>query len=431
MKLITILFAINCLFISKYTFNALNHKQLNYKFIAAAKCGDFTKVQQYLKQGAQIDSRNKLGQGYCALHEASFKGNLEIVKFLIENGAKIDLEDNLGRTALYFAIQNNRVQVTDLLIKSGANIHKFDFLTMLCKKIESNSKLNSEKQLAYKILAILFNTNRCDNYKIQDAIAYNADIRNFYYNLLKEQAIERLANRKITSQSALNNLLKDAVESYPNALNKYQPSTNLRLSHYMPCVTGSEPEKNFELIKFYIECGAQPSAHMINHSTPFEICKFIANRCSNIDDENFDGKTALYYAIRDLHVSRVNLLATCGANLNKTFEMYEDQCNDKFNGNYLILLLSFKHDYEQSEKISKILKILLNNGISHDLPLQRNSNICLNNINNSSNIKFRTEIENVYKEFIEIKNLIKKNINESLPNVPKELTQVIHQYLFN
>jgi ankyrin repeat protein len=47
--------------------------------------------------------------------------NIEIVNYLIEKGAKLNLQNNYGNTALHYAILNKNFKIVDLLIKNGAN----------------------------------------------------------------------------------------------------------------------------------------------------------------------------------------------------------------------------------------------------------------------------------------------------------------------
>jgi len=55
---------------------------------------------------------------------ASLKGYEDIVKFLIENGADIDAKDNLGATALMYAVDH--LEVVELLIKEGIDVKAKD-----------------------------------------------------------------------------------------------------------------------------------------------------------------------------------------------------------------------------------------------------------------------------------------------------------------
>ena len=60
--------------------------------------------------------------GWSALHYASTNGHLEIVRFLLDNGAYVDPESPNGTTALMMAARGGHIQIVKLLIDRGANI---------------------------------------------------------------------------------------------------------------------------------------------------------------------------------------------------------------------------------------------------------------------------------------------------------------------
>ena len=59
--------------------------------------------------------------GNSALIGVSFKGNLEIVKLLVDNKAKLDIQNNSGSTALMYSAMYKNKDVYNFLIISGAN----------------------------------------------------------------------------------------------------------------------------------------------------------------------------------------------------------------------------------------------------------------------------------------------------------------------
>jgi ankyrin repeat protein len=74
---------------------------------------------------AQINPHDVV-RASSTLHAASTSGRLDIVKFLLDNGASIDLHDEDGQTALVLASEHGRAEVVRVLIKSGADVASHD-----------------------------------------------------------------------------------------------------------------------------------------------------------------------------------------------------------------------------------------------------------------------------------------------------------------
>ncbi len=62
-----------------------------------------------------------------SLHQASITGNIEIVKLLIENGAKIDLKDKNGLRSIHYAALHGRLDIINLLIRCCSNCNEQAF----------------------------------------------------------------------------------------------------------------------------------------------------------------------------------------------------------------------------------------------------------------------------------------------------------------
>lgn len=88
----------------------------------AAETGQIELVTFLLKKGADINEN--AGSG-TALEFAAGKGHLNVVKYLLDNGAKSHQEDY----ALSCAIDYNQTDVIKLLLERGANADKKDFWT--------------------------------------------------------------------------------------------------------------------------------------------------------------------------------------------------------------------------------------------------------------------------------------------------------------
>uniref|UniRef100_A0A2K6FCW1 Ankyrin repeat domain 31 n=1 Tax=Propithecus coquereli TaxID=379532 RepID=A0A2K6FCW1_PROCO len=92
------------------------------------KVQNFRKRQSFLKatynQGmktAGINKRNARGES--RLHVAARRGNLSVVKALIESGADVNLKDNAGWTPLHEAAHEGSADIIVELLKAGANVN--------------------------------------------------------------------------------------------------------------------------------------------------------------------------------------------------------------------------------------------------------------------------------------------------------------------
>ena len=77
-------------------------------------------VQLLLEHGAKINLQNHMGQ--TALHRASQHGHLDIIRLILDHGADVDTLDSDGSTPLHLAINQRRLGTVQLLLKRGANV---------------------------------------------------------------------------------------------------------------------------------------------------------------------------------------------------------------------------------------------------------------------------------------------------------------------
>jgi ankyrin repeat protein len=79
---------------------------------------DGSVVRFLLEHGADINVQNQFGR--TPLHEASHYGVLEIVRLLLEHGADVEAKYNDGKTALQEAVERGHDEVVELLREHGA-----------------------------------------------------------------------------------------------------------------------------------------------------------------------------------------------------------------------------------------------------------------------------------------------------------------------
>ncbi|KAI0557673.1 ankyrin repeat protein [Gracilaria domingensis] len=88
--------------------------------IAAADSGDISWVKRSINAGAAIDCEDESRSGSTALAIASSHGHLQVVQYLLKNGADPEKRNNLGNTALIQAAKNGHSQVVRTLLNANA-----------------------------------------------------------------------------------------------------------------------------------------------------------------------------------------------------------------------------------------------------------------------------------------------------------------------
>lgn len=98
----------------------------------AAAHGDLKVVQELIAKGAKcLPDRD----GRTALHFAAIRGSAEIVRFLLENGCELNVQDKLGYTALQRASIEGHTEVVRILLDGNAAIDLQDVVVNLAKDI--------------------------------------------------------------------------------------------------------------------------------------------------------------------------------------------------------------------------------------------------------------------------------------------------------
>ena len=91
-----------------------------HPFYWACYSGDIYAVQRLVKAGADVNTKRHEGN-ITALWAASTMGHLEIVRYLLEQNAGVDIQDESLGTPLYVASENGHVSVLQQLLQAGAD----------------------------------------------------------------------------------------------------------------------------------------------------------------------------------------------------------------------------------------------------------------------------------------------------------------------
>ncbi|XP_062555287.1 L-asparaginase isoform X2 [Armigeres subalbatus] len=87
---------------------------------SAVLSGNISKLNNLKGYGANLSAENY--DRRTALHVACCEGNLEVVQYLLQNGAAVHIRDRYDRTPLMDAILNDHYEIIRLLIKCGAHL---------------------------------------------------------------------------------------------------------------------------------------------------------------------------------------------------------------------------------------------------------------------------------------------------------------------
>jgi ankyrin repeat protein len=102
-------------------FGQTAHGDINSDLIEAAEDGDAAKVENFIKQGADVNAKGE--GGGTALMWAAGEGHAEIVKTLIAEGADVNTKSEDGVTALMWAAGAGHAEIVKTLIAKGADVN--------------------------------------------------------------------------------------------------------------------------------------------------------------------------------------------------------------------------------------------------------------------------------------------------------------------
>jgi len=102
---------------------ATEHAEKRYASLyQAVKAGDLVEVKRLIAKTADLNAFDKEDR-LTPLGVAADRGHAEIVKVLLDSGAKVDIAASEGYSPLYYAILNHHEETARVLISGGANVN--------------------------------------------------------------------------------------------------------------------------------------------------------------------------------------------------------------------------------------------------------------------------------------------------------------------
>ncbi|MGX9891852.1 ankyrin repeat domain-containing protein [Wolbachia endosymbiont of Protocalliphora sialia] len=277
---------------------------------SAASLGDLSKVATLLKHNSYIDTRDHNGQ--TPLHYSIRSGNTEVAKYLIDNGANLNIQDNpyrqtakyaYSKTPLHYAIESGNTEIVKYLIDRGANPNIQDAYseTPLYSAIYSG---NTE------IVKYLLDHNADPNSKGFYTFPLLAAIKLGHAEIVKS-LVEHGADLGIKNTSA-QTLLHYAIELKHTEIAKYLIDRAIDVDT-RDISSGKSPlhfamhMKNMEVVKYLIEHNADIDIQDSYGLTPLhlavdlgnkEIIKHLVEKGANVNVQDNDGWTPLVHAVR-------------------------------------------------------------------------------------------------------------------------------------
>lgn len=353
---------------------------------------------KYLQSQKGNDANKLTHDGRTYIFWAAYKGNVELMKHLLKQGAKTNLTDDKGNTILNFAASSGQqnTKVYDLCLDNGANLKNdvtpsgANALLLAAPSDKNFNLINYFTSKGLDINSVDSNGNGVFNY-----VAKTGNIN--LLNQLLEKGVK--GNNQAFIFAAYGTRGKtNSVEIY-----KYLESQNLN-----PNASNEEGvtslhilasrSNDINLINYLLDKGLNVNQEDHNGNTPFmnaasrnnlEIVKLLSKGLKDINHKNKKGETALAFAVQRNDADVVKFLIEKGA---KT--VVADN-----NGNNLNYYLANAYSARNKEPFLEKLSLLRNSGVKLEKP------------QNNGNTWYHLAVEKNSLDLLEIATKINQDVN--------------------
>lgn len=352
---------------------SVSFSQESTTLIQAIQSNDLVQVKALVEGGADVNETDKYSQS--ALKIAIRKGNINIVKYLIESGARKGSAfyeavrtDNMALTkylieenfkigqAMVYAAENNNLEMVKFLASKGADVdfsqkrrkglfRKY-FVSPIDKAVSHNNLKMVNVLVAHGVPRKKAISSALDYGKNDIILNLSRDFEDRPWLLL--QAFER-SNDPIVEKLIAQGVPPNSEDAEGNSMLLIAASQG-DLNKVRKCV---EEYKLYVLKKNTFGENALMKAAAAGSQ---QVCQYLLEKGITIDAQNNKGQTALFYALDDSSRSTFDFLVDRGANINHRSKdgntlLLKAAIDDKEEA--MTYLISLGADIKQENKLGK------------------------------------------------------------------------------
>jgi ankyrin repeat protein len=256
----------------------------------AVREGNVDIIKYLVSEGANVNSRNIADE--APIHIAANSGNLDVVIQLISNGADINVKDSIGNTSLHDAVENDHIQIVKYLISQGAEI---------------NTQNNGHQSPLHE--AVVFNKVEMSKLLVSEGANVNTKDEDRKSPLHAAIINENLELVKYLAANGADVNAKDKFDRTPLHQAAYEGNLDV-VKHLI--LKGSEID---EKGAFYLHLGKMELTlnctplHIAAKNGHFEVVKYLLYQGADVNLKNNDGDTVLDLAKTSGHQESIAFIA--------------------------------------------------------------------------------------------------------------------------